>query len=301
MSYYKKDVIDIVHEILGRIQSELKIPAACGIGQNMVMAKLALDIDAKKAPNFIAEWTYDDLPERLWKVSPLSEMWGIGKRLEKSLNELGYFKIGDIATANIDVLRKHFGVIGEELYYHTNGIDLSDITNRTPMSGAKSYGLGQTLFQDYFQDGIMVIMREMVDDVATRMRLAERAGRTVHLSIGYSKSTSGGFGRQMKLDFPTNDPDVIYKACKTLFDKFYESSPIRRISISISHLEVDDHYIQMSLFDDPVEVVKRRALLMAMDEIKKVYGKNSVLRATSKMKSSTVRHRNELIGGHNAF
>ncbi|MFA6649132.1 MAG: excinuclease ABC subunit A, partial [Candidatus Izemoplasmatales bacterium] len=79
---YQKTDIEIAKMILKAIYDETKITATCGIGPNMLLAKLALDIESKKAPDFIAEWTYDNFKEKLWQVTPLSEMWGIGHNTE---------------------------------------------------------------------------------------------------------------------------------------------------------------------------------------------------------------------------
>jgi len=72
----------------------------------------------------IAECTYEEVPKKLWPV-PLREIWGIGSRMEKHLNNMGMYTLGDVANSSLDRLRKRFGVIGEQLYYHAWGIDLS--------------------------------------------------------------------------------------------------------------------------------------------------------------------------------
>ena len=59
-----------------------------------------MDIEAKHNKDFIAEWTYEDIQTKLWNITPLSDMWGIGKRMEKKLNDMGLKKVGDIANYN---------------------------------------------------------------------------------------------------------------------------------------------------------------------------------------------------------
>lgn len=103
--------------------NEMKDYGAVGVGPNMLMAKLALDIDAKKTG--FAKWTYEDVPTKLWPVKPLSEMWGIGKQMEANLNKLGIQTVGGLANADLDELEKQFGVKGNLLYHHAWGIDLS--------------------------------------------------------------------------------------------------------------------------------------------------------------------------------
>ena len=82
--------------ILQEIKETFGLTAAIGIGPNMLMAKLCLDLEAKKRK--IARWTYEDIPRKLWPLSPLSQMWGIGHRLEKRLNRMGISTVGELAN-----------------------------------------------------------------------------------------------------------------------------------------------------------------------------------------------------------
>lgn len=300
LSYYQKTADELAELILAKIRDEVKLYATCGIGPNMLISKLALDIESKKAPNFIARWDYEDIPHKLWPVEPLSEMWGIGHRMEKRLNRLGLNTIGDIAHYNLETLKKLFGILGEELYYHTHGIDMSLIgENRNPTKRVHqaSIGNGQMLFSDYLPPDIFLIIREMADDVARRLRFGHYVGRTIHLGISYSKSVGGGFGKQITLDYPTSSASVIYDYCLYLFNQNYEDEPIRRVHISISSLSKQSVY-QFSLFEDSVRLEKEHELGHALDEIRMKYGRNSVNRASSELEKSTIKSRNKMIGGH---
>jgi DNA polymerase V len=298
--YYHKTDREIAQMILKTIYDETKITATCGIGPNMLLSKLALDIESKKAPDYIAEWTYDNFEEKLWPVTPLSEMWGIGHNTEAKLNALGMFKIGDIAHFDVAKMKKKFGIIGEELWYHTHGIDMSVLQDKNKIRAvAKSYGAGQMLFRDYYQPDIYQIILEQVDDICRRLRLSGKRAGTVHLGIGYSKDAGGGFGRQIKLGAPSANESEIYKACLHLFNTSYENEPVRSVHVAVSNL-TDQPEQQVSLFEDINRIVKEQQVFSAIDEIKFRYGKNSVNRASSETKASTVKARNEMIGGHHA-
>lgn len=299
LKYHKKSDYELAETILDDIFSKTGIPATCGIGPNMLLAKIALDIESKKNKNGIAKWTYDDVESKLWNIKPLSEMWGIGKRMEANLNKMGIFSVYDLANYDKDKLISEFGVIGEELFYHANGIDLSVISNNTYVSKRKSFGLGQTLFKDYDGHSIMCVIRDMVDIVCMRLRSAKKKAQVVHLSIGYSRSVGGGFGRQLKLDNYTNSNNEVYDACIFLFKKYYDGSPIRRVSISLSKL-IEKSNIQLNLFENPDKMIKLEKLDSTVDNIKLKHGNNSILRASSYTENSTVRFRNSLIGGHKA-
>ena len=300
MNFYKKTDVQIAKMIMAEIYKETKVYSTCGIGPNMLMAKLALDIESKHSPDFIAKWDYEDLPEKLWKVTPLSEMWGIGRNMEAHLNKMGLFKIGDIAKFDVKRLKRKFGIIGEELYYHTHGIDSSLIQDKNNIKPiAKSYGTGQTLFRDYFPPDVYQIVLELVDDVSRRLRMSKKKAKTIHFGIGYSKEAGGGFSRQLSLDQPTSSESEIYKACLHLFNQYYEREPIRRVHVSVTNL-VEQPEIQINLFEDINQAIKEAEVFSAIDEIKFKFGKNAVNRASSELKASTVKARNDMIGGHNA-
>lgn len=285
-------------ETVERIQDELvsqyQLRSACGMGPNMLMAKLALDLDAKKTG--FARWTYEDVPKRLWPVAPLSRMWGIGSRLEKTLNNMGIFSVGDLAQTPLERLERKFGIMGNQLYHHAHGIDLSDL-GAPLIEGQISYGKGQILYRDYTKrEDILAVILEMCEDVALRAREAGKAGRTVHLSIGYSKnSLGGGFGRSRSMHEATNDTMAIYRLCMKLLDEFHDGRPVRRIAISLANLE-NEYAMQLSFFDE--HKWRNRQLGAAMDSLRKKYGSTAVLRAVSYTDAGTAVHRSQLIGGH---
>lgn len=300
LNYYQTDDLSMAKRILETVYDETKIYATCGIGPNMLMAKLALDIESKHSPDFIAKWAYEDLPRKLWPVTPLSKMWGIGRNMEKNLNKMGIFKIEDLAKYDVQKLKKKFGIIGEELYYHTHGIDMSMIQEKMHIKPvSKSYGIGQTLFQDYYEPDIYQIIREMVDDVCRRLRLGKKLAKTVHFGLAYSKDVGGGFSRQMQLPQPSQNESHVYKACLDLMKKFYDQSPIRVVRIAVTNF-VEKKGYQVNLFEDINNVLKERAVFEAMDDIKERFGKNSVNRASSELETSTIKSRNDMIGGHHA-
>ncbi|MED3661298.1 UV damage repair protein UvrX [Ureibacillus terrenus] len=276
------------------IYSQFQIPSAVGMGPNMLMAKLALDLEAKKT-NF-AKWTYEDVPKKLWPVSPLSEMWGIGRRTERSLNNMGIFKVGDLARADLEMLESRFGILGNQLYYHAWGIDLSPLG--APIAeGQISFGKGQMLMRDYrTRREILTVILEMCEDVARRAREAHQAGRTVSLGVGYSKDAFvGGFLRSRTIDEPTNDTMKIYEVCKELLDEYYAERPVRQITISLSKLETE-RSMQLSFFDR--QKWKRRKLGATMDYLRSKIGPTAVLRAVSYTEAGTALDRSQFLGGH---
>lgn len=286
-------------QTMRRIQQKLldcfKLPSSVGGGPNMLLAKLALDLEAKETG--FANWTYADVPKKLWPVAPLSKMWGIGSRMEKTLNSMGIFCIGDLACTDVSLLEERFGIMGNQLHQHANGIDLSDL-GAPLVEGQVSYGKGQILYRDYIEEkDIMTIILEMCEDVAMRTRKARRMGRTIHLSVVYSKSVfGGGFSRSRSIDEATNDTLKIYRVCQEIFHEHFQHKPVRQISLSISNLE-EESSMQLSLFDE--RKFENRRLGSAMDAIRKKYGYSAIYRGISGTQAGTAIARTKLIGGHN--
>jgi DNA polymerase V len=290
------DAFTIAQKIKDDIEREFQLPSAAGIGPNMLMAKLCLDLEAKKKG--IAEWTFADVPTKLWKVSPLSEMWGIGRRVEKTLNGMGIFTVGQLARFDLEKLEKRFGIMGNQLYYHAWGVDLSDL-GAPIIEGQISFGKSQILLRDYKdKEEIQQVIVEMCEEVARRARTHRKAGRTISLGIGYShEEFGGGFHRAKTIEQPTNVTMEIYRVCLDLFHQHYNGKTVRNISITLGNI-VDDTELQLSLFDLGAE--KKRELGYVVDRIRNRFGSGALLRAVSYTSAGTARERAKLVGGHKA-
>ena len=295
---YKLSDIELGKKILKEIKDKLSLTATCGIGPNMLLAKVAMDIEAKKNKDFIAKWTYDDVKDKLWNIEPLSEMWGIGKRMEANLNKLGIYNIYDLAHYNKYALKDKFGIIGVELWRHANGIDNSIIKDKKMVvHHSKSYGVSQILFKDYNRNNIRIIIDEMSYVISTRLRRNNKVGNIVSFGIGYSKDYQGGFYHTIKLDSDTDDKNEILRCAMYIFDNYYKNYPIRRVSISIGGIKLKK-YVQLSLFKNIEDEERKSKFNITVDEIKDKFGKNSILYATSLLEDSTIKDRNKKIGGH---
>jgi DNA polymerase V len=287
---------EVAETIKETLQREFQLPCAIGIGPNMLMAKLCLDLEAKK--NGIAEWTYEDVAEKLWPVSPLSEMWGIGSRMERTLNRMGITTVGQLANYPLERLEKKFGIMGNQLYYHAHGVDLSDL-GAPIMQGQISFAKSQILLRDYDNPlEVKHVILEMCEEVARRARNHRKAGRTISLGIGYSKDEfGGGFYRSKTIDEPTNITKELYEICLELFKTHYQNKTVRKISIALSNI-TEDYEMQLSLFQ--TNRPKQHKLGYVMDDIRRKYGGDSILRAVSYTEAGTARHRSKLVGGHKA-
>ena len=299
LKLYKKTDYELALDILKKVKEKTGLTATCGIGPNMLLAKVSMDIEAKPNKDCIAKWTYDDIPDKLWKINPLSDMWGIGKRMERNLNKMGIYTVEDLAKTSRGILKDKFGVMGAELWNHANGIDASIISDYNHQTKDKSFSHSQVLFKDYNENNIKIIVSEMVDLLTARMRKSNKQCTNVGFGIGYSKNVGGGFYHTVKLDAPTDLSKDIVKCCDLIFDKFYEELPIRKVTISCGGL-CDKKGVQLNLFDTYKDIKEEEEINNAIDEIKKRFGKNSLLKASSLLEDSTAIERNKKIGGHNA-
>ncbi len=296
LKLYKMDDVTLAKTIMARIKEKTGLTSTCGIGPNLLLAKVALDIESKHSPDFIAKWTYEDVKTKLWNITPLDEMWGIGSKTMKKLNDLGIYKVGDINKYSKDFYKKRFGVLGEELYLHANGIDNSNIKDDKYEIKNKSYGLSQILYKDYTPEEAILIIKEMCETICKRLRNNKKVCGVVGFGIGYSRSVGGGFYHSKKLSESTDNENVIFSVCKSIYDFYIEEEPIRKISISLGKI-TDNNYVQLNLFEEVNETINE--IPIVVDEINKKFGDNAILKASSLLNYSTIKMRNKKMGGHN--
>ena len=296
LSYYHQTPLQLTSLIINTIKERTGLQATGGIGDNFFLAKVALDIYAKKEKNGIATMHQSDIREKLWPITPLTKIWGIGERTAAKLNSLGIFTMGDLANSDKDYIHQYFGIIGDQLVDHANGIDESDI-HEVYIPKTTSLSLAQVLFKDFNKDNAITIVREMCDDLSHRLRNEGKLTEVVSLYIGYSKDTMGGFSRQMSLLQPTDDTEVLFNALMEIYHQYIQDYPIRRIGINFGKLS-QMGYKQIDMFGDAKKEKGNHDLFKTMDRLKDKYGKNILLRASALTEDSTAIERHNQIGGH---
>lgn len=287
--------------IAAKIQEEVKqylgLVVACGIGDNPLLAKLALDHEAKKQPPWIARWGYQDVQKKVWKIHPLSDFWGIARGYEKRLRRIGIGSIEALAMTHPKILQKEFGVMGLQLYHHAWGIDCTLLSEKvTPKS--VSYSKNQMLMKDFTaRDEILTVIHEMVDDVCARLRKYGKKCLEVDLGIGYSSSAGGsGWGAHARLLAPSNSTADIAEECRGLFLDRWDGRPVRVVNVSAGRI-VDAEIEQLTLFS---RVSKQEAIDATIDSIRKKFGKAAIFRAAS-MAGGTFLDRAGHVGGHQGW
>ncbi|GIO24285.1 UV damage repair protein UvrX [Oceanobacillus sp. J11TS1] len=276
------------------IMDHFGLPCSIGIGDNKFLAKVVMDLHAKKSG--IEECRYEDVETKLWPA-PVEKIWGIGSRLEHRLNKLAIRTLGHIANYDLRILRKNFGIMGEQMYWHAWGIDLSAVIGDFNKPANKGYGHGITLLRDYTAKEVRTCILELCEEVCRRARRDRKVGKTIHLSIGYTKENHGGFSRSRSIDTPTNITMEMYDMCMELFDEFYVGNPpIRRVYVTLTKL-YDETDLQLDLFNDRT---KQYDIGTVMDKICDKFGSTAILRASSYTDAGITLDRSKKIGGHYA-
>ena len=287
--------------ILDDILMETNITATVGIGSNLYLAKVALDITAKHSSDnmgFLDEGIYR---QKLWHHQPLTDFWQIGPGTAIRLSMLGITDMYGVAHCDEDVLYKIFGVNAEYLIDHSWGREpctIADIKAYKPKSNSISNS--QILFEDYKTQDAFLVMKEMVD--VNVLQLTENHLVTNHISlfIGYSKNVIKPSRGSRKIGVTTNSCKLLMEEFILLFKKIIvKDYPIRQIAISFGNLK-DEYFEQYNLFTDMEDIDKERRLQQTLVFIQNKYGKNAVLKGMNFYDKATQRKRNTLIGGHNA-
>ncbi|MGM8213374.1 DNA polymerase IV [Virgibacillus sp. W0430] len=285
---------EIAKQIKRDILQRFNLTCSIGIGDNKFLAKVVMDLHAKKVG--IAECTYEDVKEKLWPF-PVESIWGIGTRMKRNLNNMGIITLEQLANYDRTRLKKRFGVMGEQLYWHAWGIDLSPVFGNFLKTEQKSFGHGISLLRDYSESEALICILDLCEEVCRRARSSHQAGKTVHLGIVYSKDTGGGFSRSQSMLSPTNITMEVYTMCLQLFQRFYDGkSMIRRVYVTLTNL-TNEQNIQLHLFEKDT---KKNEIGYVMDAIRDKYGATALLRASSYTDAGILLERSKKIGGHYA-
>ncbi len=332
LKHYKMTARDLALKMIRKVLSETGITATAGIGTNLYLAKIAMDIKAKhmepdKDGVRIAELDEMSYRKELWDHEPITDFWRIGRGYSKRLAKLGIHTMGDVARYSLtgsDILYKEFGVMAELLIDHAWGyepVEMKDI--RSYRSDNHCICSGQVLSRPYKFDEAKVVLLEMADqlalDLIRKKLMTNQLVITIEYDVSSAKHHSGDlakdpYGRKIpkhahgtvNLDGYSESEKEFMERSGELFDKVVNPDLlVRRIYITANHVK---YYFekkplhQLSIFtdyqkkkeDDARDTRRERAIL----EIKSRYGKNAILRGLNFEEGATQRDRNAQVGGH---
>lgn len=297
---YQMTAVELGRKIMQDILDTTKIPAACGVGTNLYLAKVALDILAKHETDRIAYLDEARYREKLWKHKPLTDFWRVGRGTVERLSNMGICTMEEIAHARESLLYKSFGIDAELLIDHAWGrepVTIADIKAYRPKN--TSFSSGQVLPRDYeYEEGVLVV-KEMADLLC--LDLVDQELMTSHISlvIGYSNQKCFEPAKgSTTLRSATSSNRRLLSYVEQLYRRIVRPGAyIRRITLTYTGVMTED-YQQFDLFSDPEETEKDVKAQRAVISIKQRYGRNAILKGMNLEESATTIERNGQIGGH---
>lgn len=349
---YKMTAYELTQTIIKDVYKTTGIIATAGIGTNLYLCKVAMDIVAKhiqpdKNGNRIAELDEMTYRKLLWNHTPITDFWRIGHGYAKKLENKHLYTMGDIARCSIgktndfyneELLYSMFGVYAELIIDHAWGYEpctIKDIKAYKPQD--KSISSSQVLHKPYSYDKAKIIVKEMIDLLSLELVDKNLVTDQITLNIGYDiidksnakyygKITKDMYGRIMPkqdsgtihMKFPTSSTKLMTQKIIELYENIVNKNLfIKRLNISVNHLttsqsvDSQEFYEQLDLFSyfelnqeqiekEKIQLEEEKRLQKAIIDIKKKYGKNSILKVMDLQEDATTRDKNNQIGGHKA-
>lgn len=301
LKLYNLTAKEFALKLMNEIKEKLHIPSSCGIGTNLYLAKIALDITAKKSEDKIGFLNEEEFKKTLWEYRPLTDFWGISYGIAERLEKYCIYDMKGIATSDEDFLYDEFGVNAELLIDHAKGREtclISDIKNYK--SKSKSISSSQILPCNYNYKDAKIVMMEMVQNGCYDLMKQGYVTQHLRLIIGYgdNKQKREKTKGTIRMKETTNLNTIIVKYFSKLYDEIVDKTrPIRQISYGFDNLLSADHEYY-DLFTDINKIKKEKNLTKEVIHLQERYGKNSVLKGTDLQEKATQRDRNKMIGGH---
>lgn len=270
----RKSGEEIAQEIRERIKYELGITVSIGVSWNKIFAKFGSDYKKPDAVTVIDESNYKEI---VWK-SPCSDLLFVGPATKRKLNTYGIYTIGELACADISLLRSVFGKNGDVLHTFANGLDASPVSHISDEQAIKSVGNSTTTPRDMTDDNdIKTVFTVLSESVARRLREQGVKGKTVTITV--RDSDLKHFTRQAQLGNYTDVSSEIISAAMELFRENYNwERPVRSIGVSVS--DFGDEMLQFDFNKTVEKHEKLEKIEHAVDEIRRRFGNYAVQRAS---------------------
>ena len=301
LSTYHMDAKGLAKKLMNEIAEVKHIPSTAGIGPNLFLAKIALDITAKHAKDHMGVLTEESFRETLWDHTPITDFWMIAGGTARRLERFGITTLRGIAQCPQELLYKTFGKDAELLIDHAWGREpcrMQDI--KSYKSKTHSVSFSQILPKDYTYDEARVVMTEMILHGCQELMRRKVICQKIWIGVGYSKDVLPMVNGQTKLTSATAVNSLICPFVLDVFDRITDRSvPIRRLGISFNDV-CDEGCEGYDFFTDWDAVEREKAKEKTVLQISDKYGKNAILRGTNFLAGATQRERNGMIGGHRA-
>ena len=319
LGFYGLDARGFAVMLMDAVFAETGICATAGIGTNLFLAKVALDITAKHAPDCIGVLDEEEFRRTIWHHRPITDVWNVGPGIARRLEKYGVHDLFGVCWLDEGVLYREFGVNAAFLIDHAHGEEpctIRQIHDYVPRSS--SICNGQILEHGYSHTDARLVLREMVEESVLGLVDDGLAAGSISLAVGYELPAwersfgdapayqgehglrgRGGphTGGTRRLPWVTSS----YHKVMGCFDALYEETalrdrPVKRIQIGLGDL-VPERYATPDLFDGERDEREHRAQ-QAMLAVNRRFGKTCLRRASSLTEATTLMERSRLVGGH---
>ena len=301
---YKKTWWELALLFKYKVLEQTHIHATVGLGTNLFLAKVALDVLAKHAPQGIGILNEKLFEEKIWHHQPITDIWQIGRGIASRLHKYGVVDLHGITTVPEERWYKEFGINAELLIDHAWGRETCTMKEIHMYRPAKhSLSRGQILLRNYSYEECFVPLREMVESLLLELIAEEALTKYISLGVRYADKKVKGTGGSRRLSKYTCSLEVLSQAVLELYKKTtHPHQEIRQLSVGfddlVSREAVPWEEDLFSTFQDREE--KAYQVERTVLSIKEKFGGNSILRASSLQEEGTMQFRNTLVGGHNA-
>lgn len=296
---YKMTAKELGETIRQDVYKATGIPAACGIGTNLYLAKIALDITAKKSPDFMGILDEETYRETLWDHRPITDFWHIGRGISNRLATYGIYTMRDLAHYPEETLYKKLGVDAEIYIDHAWGREPTTIEDiKSYKTKSHSYSTSQILPRGYTYNEGLIIAKEMAEHLCMELFDKDVVARSITLIVGYEGKERESNGGTHKFSSSTNGVSDVIQGIEKLYPTVTDRrKKVRKISICFNNVEKQTCE-QLDFFTDASAKQKENARMKAVNSIRRKYGKNSLLKGRDLEECATERERNRQIGGH---
>jgi len=270
------DPVSLARALKEEMKRRLNLVCSIGVSFNKHLAKVA---SALEKPDGLTTMWLHELPEKLFPLE-VSRLYGVGPVTTRVLNNLGIFKIGELAQASASMLKKHLGSGGEHFRRIANGIDDSPVRRHEDMSDEKSISHSRTFDYDSADvEFLHSVILHLSDKVVSRMKKGGFLARTVSLKVRFADFTT--ITRDRSLEKPTASVEMVYKTARALLPRRrVEREKVRLLGVRVTSLSRADSTLQMALFGDP-RLERQRMAADTVEAIRDKFGKGSIVRAGS--------------------
>lgn len=297
LALYKMTAREFAEKLTKEIYDTLHIPSSVGIGANMYLAKIALDITAKSAPDRLGMLDEEKFIRTLSHHKPLTDFWQISIGTVTRLEKYGITDMAGIRAFNEDLLYKEFGVNAELLIDHAWGRESCEMKDiKSYKTRSRSISMSQILPYNYTYEEAVVVLKEMLQEGCYQLSTLGYSTQSAVVYAGYGDNKGAGTKGSVRFNVVTNLYSLITPPILEVFSKIIDKKQfVRKIGFSFGAL-VPEEQEQYDFF--ATNVTKQKNVVKSVIKLKDKYGKNAVLKGLDLNKKATQKERNKMIGGH---